>query len=290
MPQVEVGEVALNFHDAGSGPAIVLVHGIGCRGDVWINQLNVFAEHHRVIAVDLRGFGQSSKPTAPGSYALDRFADDLIAMVEKLGIAPIHYVGTSLGGYIGQVFALRRPDLLRSLVLCHTASVSSIPARVRESRLRTLKTKSMVQYAHLVAGQALAAHVRPAVHEWFCEMLAANDRDAYTQAFNEGLGAFDVRKEVGAIRVPTMVLVGELDRVIPPAAGRKTARLIKGARLVEIAGVGHASYVEQPQEFNRAVLGFIDEIETGAPAKTKRVRTARGAANSVRIAASRRPA
>jgi len=290
MPVVEIGRVAINFEDTGSGPAILLVHGLGCRGEVWINQLPLFAEHHRVIAVDLRGFGRSSKPTEPGSYELDRFVDDLIALVEKLDIAPIHYVGTSLGGYIGQVFAIRRPDLLRSLVLCHTASVSSIPARVRAARLRALNKKSMVHYGHLVASQALAVHVRPAVHEWLCEMVADNDREVYTQVFNEGLGHFDVRKLVGAIRVPTMVLVGELDRVIPAAGGRKTAALIPGARLSAIAGVGHISYLEQPQEFNRAVLGFIDEAERGTPARPGRVKSDRGAANGARLAASRRPA
>ena len=65
MSLVEIGNVAINFEEAGAGPAIMLVHGIGCRGDVWINQLSIFAERHRVIAVDLRGFGRSSKPTAP---------------------------------------------------------------------------------------------------------------------------------------------------------------------------------------------------------------------------------
>ena len=290
MAVVEVGSIALNFEDAGSGSAILLVHGIGCRGSIWVNQLHVFAQHHRVLAVDLRGFGGSSKPTAPGSYEIDRFADDLIAMVEKLGVAPLHYVGTSLGGYIGQAFAIRRPDLLRSLTLCHTASVSSIPARVREARLRALHKKSMIHYAHLVANQALAVHVRPAVHEWFCEMIADNDREVYEQVFHEGVGDFDVRNKVGAIRVPTMVLVGELDRVIPAAGGRKTAALIAGARLNVIAGVGHCSYVEQPGEFNNLVLGFIDEIERGAPAHAGRVKSVRGSADGVRLAASRRPA
>ncbi len=290
MPLVEIGKVAINVEEAGAGPAIVLVHGIGLRGDAWINQLPVFAEHHRVLAVDLRGFGRSSKPTAAGSYALDRFAEDLIAVAEKLGIAPIHYVGSSLGGYIGQAIAIRRPELLRSLVLCHTASVSSIPARVREVRLRTLRKKSMVQYAHLVANQALAAHIRPAVHEWLCDMIADNDRDVYAQAFMEGLEHFDVRRQIGAIRIPTLVLVGELDRVIPPAAGRKTAALIPGAKLVTISGVGHVSYVEQPQEFNETVLGFIDEVERRAAARPGRMKPQRGPADGTRLAESRRPA
>ncbi len=289
MPQLEIGGVAISFHDAGQGSAILLVHGLGCRGEVWINQLPVLAAHHRVIAVDLRGFGQSAKPAAPGSYKLDRFADDLIGLIEALGIAPVHYVGTSLGGYIGQVIALRRPDLLRSLALCHTASVSSIPARVRQSRLRALADKSMMHYAHLVAGQALAAHIRPAVHEWFCEMLAENDRAAYRQVFEEALGRFDLRKQVGAIRLPTLVLIGELDRVIPPAGGRQTARLIPGARVVAIRGVGHASYVEQPQAFNDAVLGFIDGVERGGAARPWRGRSYRGNGDG-RAAAGRRPA
>lgn len=290
MPLVEIGKGAINVEEAGAGPAIMLVHGIGLRGIGWINQIPLFAERYRVLAVDLRGFGGSFKPTAPGSYRIDRFVDDLIEVIEKLGAAPIHYVGSSLGGYIGQALAIRRPELLRSLVLCHTASVSSIPARVREVRLRTLRKKSMVHYAHLVANQALAAHIRPAVHEWICDLIADNDREVYAQAFTEGLEHFDLRRQVGAIRIPTLVLVGELDRVIPPASGRKTAALIPGARLATIEGVGHLSYVERPQEFNQTVLGFIDDVERGAPARSGRIKPARVPANGARLAESRRPA
>ncbi|HTW87892.1 MAG TPA: alpha/beta fold hydrolase [Candidatus Binataceae bacterium] len=290
MPLVEIGKGTINVEEAGAGPAIMLVHGIGLRGIGWINQIPVFAERYRVLAVDLRGFGRSFKPTTPGSYTIDRFVDDLIAVIEKLGAAPIHYVGSSLGGYIGQALAIRRPELLRSLVLCHTASVSSIPARVRELRLRTLRKKSMNHYAHLVANQALAVHIRPAVHEWICDLIADNDREAYAQAFTEGLEHFDVRRQVGAIRIPTLVLVGELDRVIPSASGRKTAALIPGARLVAIEGVGHLSYVERPQEFNQMVLGFIDEVERGAPARSGRIKPTRVPANGARLAESRRPA
>lgn len=290
MPLVEIGKVTINVEEAGDGPAIMLVHGIGLRGGAWINQLPVFAARHRVLAVDLRGFGHSSKPTAPGSYTIDRFADDLIGVVENLGIAPIHYVGSSLGGYIGQAIAIRRPELLRSLVLCHTASVSSIPAKVREARLRTLRKKSMVQYAHLVANQALAAHIRPAVHEWMCDMIADNDREVYAQAFTEGLEHFDVRRQVGAIHIPTLVLVGELDRVIPPAGGRKTAALIPDARLVTISGVGHVSYVERPLEFNQTVLGFIDEVERAVAPRSGRIKPEPGPTDGARLAESRRPA
>jgi 3-oxoadipate enol-lactonase len=290
MALVEVGKVAINVEQAGAGSAIMLVHGIGLRGGAWINQLPVFGAHHRVLAVDLRGFGQSSKPTAPGSYKIECFADDLIGVIEKLGVAPIHYVGSSLGGYIGQAIAIRRPELLRSLVLCHTASVSSIPAKVKTLRLRTLSEKSMVQYAHLVASQALVAHIRPAVHEWVCDMIADNDREVYAQAFTEALEHFDVRRQVGAIRLPTLVLVGELDRVIPPAGGRKTAALIPGARLATIGGAGHVSYVEQPLEFNEIVLGFIDQVARGAAARSGRVKPAQGSIDGVRLAASRRPA
>jgi 3-oxoadipate enol-lactonase len=290
MPLVEIGKITINVAEAGAGPPIMLVHGIGLRGEGWINQIPVFAERYRVVTVDLRGFGRSSKPTAPGAYVLDRFADDLIAVAEKLGIAPFHYVGSSLGGFIGQTIAIRRPELLRSLVLCHTASVSSIPARVREVRLRTLRDKPMTYYAHLVANQALAAHIRPAVHEWLCNIIADNDREVYAQAFIEALEDFDVRRQIGALRIPTLVLVGELDRVIPPAAGRKTAALIPGAKLVTIDGVGHVSYVEQPQEFNQTVLGFIDQIERRAAGHPDRMMPDRRLANGTRRAQIRRPA
>jgi pimeloyl-ACP methyl ester carboxylesterase len=263
MATVRNGDVTINVREAGSGAPVMLVHGLGLRADVWINQFDAFAEHYHVIAPDLRGAGASSHPTARGSYEIDRFVDDLVAVARDLAGGPLHFVGTSSGGFIGQVMALRVPEMLKSLVLCHSTSFTRVPPKVMETRVKILKSGSMEDYSHLVAAQALATHQRPAVLDWFREMIEQNDRDIYAQIFIESMKSFDLRKRVGEIHVPTLVLIGEHDRVVPAALGRETAKLIPGARKAVMRGVGHCGYIEQPLEFNHLVMTFIDSVERG---------------------------
>jgi pimeloyl-ACP methyl ester carboxylesterase len=261
MSTVSNGDVTINVQEAGAGTPVMLVHGIGLRADVWINQFDTFAEHYHVIAPDLRGSGASSHPDTAGAYAIDRFVDDLILVVREIAGGPVHFVGTSSGGFVGQAMALRAPDLLRSLVLCHSSSVNRIPAGLMSARIRKLKNATMEDYAQLVASQALAHHQRPAVHEWFLEILADNDRDIYEQILVELMQSFDLRKRAHAIRTPTLVVLGDHDRVVPPSASRETAQLIPKARKAVLRGVGHCGYIEQPLEFNRIVMRFIDHVE-----------------------------
>jgi len=95
------------------------------------------------------------------------------------------------------------------------------------------------------------------LREWVGKLIAKNDKRAYTQVLTEGLSGFDVGTQLSRIDQPTLVVVGEHDRVLPPAGGREIARLIPGAQLYEISGVGHLGYAERPEVFNDAVLGFL---------------------------------
>ena len=162
-----------------------------------------------------------------------------------------------MGGYIGIILAVIAPELCRSLVLCHTGCRASIPKDVLQFRLDALKNQSMEEYAKLVSGQALAQPADPIVTEWVEENLARNNREVYTQILVEGLSYFDATERVASIRIPTLVIVGDQDRVIPPEHGREVAGLIDGAQLVEIEGVGHLSYMERPEVFNQAILDFL---------------------------------
>jgi pimeloyl-ACP methyl ester carboxylesterase len=106
----------------GSGPALMLVHGLSTCSELWVNQVEPLGRDYSVIAVDLRGFGQSDRPQAANSYSIDIFAADLAALAARLGIDPLNYLGTSMGGFIGQTLALDNPALISSLLLVHTAA------------------------------------------------------------------------------------------------------------------------------------------------------------------------
>ena len=259
--KIRAGEVTLRVQEAGDGPPLLMAHGLGMSSDLWVHQWEPFSRSYRMIAVDLRGFGESDKPTDAGAYAIGRFADDLIHLLRALDIPRTHFLGTSMGGFVGQALALRAPEMLSSLILCHTACRMSIPADVLEARVTALKKASMEEYGRMVASQALAPGASAELNDWLVGLVVKNDRDAYRRVLVEGLGAFDLEAEVGRIRVPTLVLIGELDRIIPPDGGRDLAKRISGAELVDIRGVGHIGYAEKPAAFNDAVLGFLRKVK-----------------------------
>jgi 3-oxoadipate enol-lactonase len=257
MPVVDAGEVRIHLREWGGGDPLVLLHGLGMSSELWVHQEKDLGARRRCLALDLRGFGRSSRPEGPGAYAIERMAEDLRRVADARGLARFDLLGTSMGGFVALAFALAEPQRCRSLVLCHTAARMSMPADVVASRLKVLREEPMRTYAALVAEQALAPGASPELRAWVTELIAANDPRAYGQVLAEGLTGFDVGARVAEIRVPTLVVVGECDRVIPPEGGRELARRIPGARLAELKGVGHLGYAEDPAAFNAAVLGFL---------------------------------
>lgn len=254
---VNVGEVTLTVRQCGAGETLLLVHGLGASSELWINQIEAFSERFHVVAMDLRGFGRSDKPRTAGSYSIDKFVDDLLQLVGKLGVGKFHYLGTSMGGFIGQALALREPHLLHTLMLVHTAARMSIPRDVLEVRLKALKEASMSDYAKMVAEQALADGKESKIYDWLCTMIAANDRIAYSQVLSEGLNGFDLSKKLSGLQVPVLVMVGAKDRVIPPPAGHELAAGIPGAVVHTLKQSGHIGYAEQPSAFNDIISSFL---------------------------------
>ncbi|NNL84157.1 MAG: alpha/beta fold hydrolase [Myxococcales bacterium] len=258
--KIETSGAEIHLREQGEGDPLVLIHGLGMSGALWRNQVDLFSENFRTIAVDLRGFGESSRPAETGSYAIDRLAEDIADVARALELPPCHVLGTSMGGFVAQALALAHPEVCRSLLLCHTGPRMSIPPDVLAARIDALRTKPLEEYAELVIGQALAPGASPELVAWVRDMIVRNDKRAYTQVLTEGLSAFDLSHRVAEISAPTLVVIGELDGVIPPEEGRELAREIPGAILVEIAGVGHLGYAEKPAAFNEAILRFLRSL------------------------------
>lgn len=253
---VSVGELSLAVRQWGTGETLLLVHGLGASSRLWINQVE-FGDRFHVVAVDLRGFGLSDKPKSPGSYSIEKFSNDLFHLADKLGVSKFHYLGTSMGGFIGQAMALRSPQRITSLMLVHTAAKSSIPRDILEVRLKALKEMSMTDYGKLVAEQALAEGKQSRIFDWLVAMIAANDREAYARVLTEGLSGFDLSKESSRLQMPVLVIVGDTDRVIPPQAGYALAEGIQGVDLHTLKNAGHIGYAEQPAAFNEIILSFL---------------------------------
>ena len=257
MALMQIGNVEINVRQWGQGEPLVLVHGLGANASLWMHQVRPFSERYRVIAVDLRGFGRSSKPLDAEDYSIELMTDDVIGVCRSLDLSSIHFLGVSMGGYIGQMIALKAPELVQSVMLCHTGAQRSIPADVLAKRMEALEKMSMDEYAGLVASQALAQPPDPIVEEWLREMIADNERVPYVHVLGGALAAFDLSDQVHEIRCPTIVVSGGDDRVIPPEEGKALSKLIKGSEYHLIDGVGHIGYAEKPEPFNHAILDFL---------------------------------
>jgi 3-oxoadipate enol-lactonase len=257
MALMQIGHVEINVRQWGRGEPLVLVHGLGANAGLWIHQVRPFSERYRVIALDLRGFGRSSKPPDAKDYSIDLMTDDVIGVCRALDLPAIHFLGSSMGGFIGQTIALEAPELVRSVMLCHTGAELGIPPDVMAERLQALNQISMDEYAGLVASQALAQPPDPIVDEWLREMIAGNAREPYVHVLAGALASFDMTERVHAIRCPAIVVAGSDDRVIPPEKGKALSERIEGCEYHLIDGVGHIGYAEKPDAFNRIILEFL---------------------------------
>jgi pimeloyl-ACP methyl ester carboxylesterase len=257
LRKVDLGDVSLAIREWGDGDPLLLVHGLGTHSGLWKYQATAFGERFRVVAVDLRGFGASDKPRDAAAYDLEAFVRDLERLLELLHLEHVHCLGTSMGGFMVQSLALRKPELVRTLVLAHTAAHLTIPADVLAARVAALRATSMEDYGRLVGTQALAKGPESPLFDWVSGMVARNDRQVYEWVLTQGLRDFDVRERLAGVKIRTLVVAGDTDRVIPTASSAELARLIPRAAFETLADAGHIGYAEQPERFNATVLSFL---------------------------------
>ena len=257
LRRIDAGGVAIALREWGKGDPLVLIHGLGTHSGLWRYQAAEFGARFRVVALDLRGFGSSDRPTSSDAYRIDAFVDDVEAVLSSLRLGEVDCLGTSMGGFIAQSLALRRPKLVRRLVLAHTAACMTIPKDVLAARLAALRTTSMEEYGRLVAEQALGRGAQSPLFDWIARMVAANDRIVYERILTEGLRDFEARDRLGELRNPVLVVFGDSDRVIPAEASEDLAARIPGAEKTLLPGAGHIGYAEAPVSFNAAVMSFL---------------------------------
>ena len=262
MPHEPVGDVSLYFelHDfcepwrAARSP-IVFLHGLGGSHAMWLYQVPAFCDRFPVITVDLRGHGQSSGGDA--DFGMADMARDVARLLRNLGVGRAHIVGLSLGGMVAQQVALDSPVAVASLVLADTLAGAPAGAEVlMRDALRFIEEGDMAEIAKARITNAFSDRVDAAMRDYFIDQVARNDKSAYVRAARAAFG-FNTRERLGEISAPTLVVVGEDDRVTPPVCSEELAAGIRGARLVRIPGGGHITNVEFPREFNGALKDFL---------------------------------
>jgi 3-oxoadipate enol-lactonase len=277
MSSATIGSLDVYYEEHGNGDPLLLIMGLAADSTAWMFQVPDFARHYRTIVFDNRGVGRSSKP--PGPYTIHEMADDAAGLLDVLDVRRAHVVGVSMGGMIAQELALRHPERVRSLVLACTYPEP-------DAEIERNRRFSVEQFGGTVTAEGevqidfkaihpmdFLQHLLPAV---FNQEFIARELPKLIQVFSGALQyGFSMEAVLGQtaavmshkatdrlhqIAVPTLVITGDADRLIPPANSDILAKHIPGATLSKIPGGSHGFNFETPEVFNRAVLEFLATV------------------------------
>jgi aminoacrylate hydrolase len=263
VPLVAIGDADLYYEDAGAGPPLMLVPGLGGQGSFWISQVPVFSRDFRTVVHDHRGAGRSTHSRI--TYSVEQMADDTLRLMDALGIGAAHFVGHSTGGAIGQRIALDHPDRLRSLVLSATwAGPDAYFRRVFESRRQTLVDSGIEAYLRAsVLFQATPRWVSDN-DEFITDIqrvsAAASAPVEVLLSRIDAILRHDCRARLLEIRVPTLVIVARDDVITPVFYSEELAGRIPGAKLVVLDGGGHYAPAIHSEPYNAAVGQFLRSL------------------------------
>lgn len=263
MPYVTVNGTRLHYTDSGSGSeVIVFSHGLLMSGEMFRAQVAHFSDRYRCITFDHRGQGQSEAPA--GGYDMDSVAQDAAALIRELTDGPVHFVGLSMGGFVGMRLALWHPELLRSLVLLDT----SADPEPEENQPKYRRLNFVARWFGLgivvdrvmpiMFGQSfLTDPARAGDRAEWRRRIKNNDRKGIVRAVQGVIDRDGVLEKLSAITTPTLVLVGDEDVATVPLKSERICAAIPGARMQILPGAGHSSTIETPDTVNAAMEAFL---------------------------------
>jgi pimeloyl-ACP methyl ester carboxylesterase len=250
------------YTDQGHGlPPLLFVHGFPLSRGAWQHQIEAFGPTHRVVAPDLRGLGESEASEGPTSMA--RFADDLEHLLRQLGTGPVVLVGHSMGGYVALAFQDRHPGLLRGLVLVGTRAGADAPeaAAKRRAAAERVRREGISSVVDDMAPKMLAVGTADGNRLGQVRALMQSASAAGVAGALLGMAERpDATPRLGRIGVPTLVITGAEDTVIPPSESEVLARSIPGADLEVIPRAGHLVAFEQAEAFNDRLAAWLRRL------------------------------
>jgi pimeloyl-ACP methyl ester carboxylesterase len=267
MPIIDTGRLRMGYEIQGQGHPLLLIAGVGYGRWFWHKIVPGLGRHFRVITFDNRGAGETDKPAGP--YSVPMMAEDTAALLDALGLADVYLMGHSLGGFIAQELAVRRPELVGKLILASTTHGGPDAIPITPEALAVLTDRQgdpeeLVRRGIAVAGAPGFAERNPEVVQELVEYRMSNPvPPAQYQAqvmAGAGMGEFtreQVAERLAAIQVPTLILFGEHDRVVPPGNAQLLAEKIQGARAVILPAAGHIFPLEIPEATVAVIREFL---------------------------------
>ena len=254
--KIKANGIDVNYEIEGEGPVVTFSHSLACNLSMWDEQVRALRSRYRVLRYDTRGHGQTSAPA--GAYTLDQLAEDLKGLLDGLGIRETHFVGLSMGGMIGQVFALKHPAMIQSLALCDTTSRHPPgAAAIWEDRIKTVGPMAVPTLERWFTAPFRAR--RKDLMERVGVMIRATPAAGYIGCCH-ALPKISVTEKLRDVRCPALVIVGEEDPGTPVEMAREIHAALPAAELAVLCRASHLSNLEQPEEFNRVLGGFLDKL------------------------------
>lgn len=266
MPRIRVNGVELYYEEHGSGSeTIFFSHGLLMSCRMFDDQVSMLKDRYRCIAFDHRGQGQS-EITRDG-YDMDTLYEDAAALIETLGGAPCHFAGLSMGGFVGLRLAIRRPDLLKSLLLLETSADPEPSENISRYKLFAFVARwtgpaivgnqiMKIMFGRKFLNDPAQAGLR---REWL-QRLSSINRIGGVRATYGVISRQGVYDEIGNIHTPTLIIVGDQDVATPLPKSQHLHEAIPNSQLIVIPGAGHSSTIEEPTAVNAAINDFLGKL------------------------------
>ncbi|HEX7119836.1 MAG TPA: alpha/beta fold hydrolase [Longimicrobiales bacterium] len=265
--QGTIDGLRMHWRERGRGAAVLLIHAFPFHGGLWDEQIERLPDRWRWIAPDLRGFGRSAPGAPAGPLAMDEYADDLVALLDRLDVPAATVCGVSMGGYVAFALWRRHPDRVHAVVLCDTRAAADTEAarRARVQLAIRVQREGARAAADAMLPKLLSAATRrerPEIEARLRSMIESTAPESIVRGLEGLADRADSTDLLPTITVPTLVLHGAEDATVPVDEARAMAERIPGARLRVIEGAGHLPNVERPAAFDRELVHFLEA--TGA--------------------------
>lgn len=261
MPLVKIGDVTLHVEDQGRGPTLLMVHGFPLDHQMWRHQIDALSDEFRVIAPDLRGFGQST--VTPGIVTMQRYADDMAALLEAVDArGTITFCGLSMGGYVAWQFAQRHRSRLAKLILCDTKASADTPeaAKARVENAQKVLAEGPQAIIDGMLGKLFApqtAELQPDLVKATRKIMLGTSPDAIAAALRGMSERPDSIALLKSLDLPALVICGQHDAIASVDEMRGIANNLPQAKFVEVPDAGHMAPLENPQVVNDAIRAFM---------------------------------
>jgi len=266
MPYLQINGARLYHEEQGTAQETILFsHGLLFSGHMFDDQIAALKNRYRCIAFDFRGQGQSQ--VTQSGYDIESLYTDAVALIETLGCSPCHFAGLSMGGFVGLRIAIRRPDLLKSLILIESSSEPEPTKNIPRYRLLNFVARWIGlgvvanPVMEIMFGEKfLNDQARIALKDEWKKHIIANHRIGITRAVTGVINRAGVTDQLGQIKTPTLIIVGDQDVATTPDKSELMHARISNSKLVVIPGAGHTSTVEEPAAVTNAIAEFLTSL------------------------------